>query len=125
MTSWQAVLRTDNTLTTQSEAPRAELGNTARQRAIPQSTLILAAVARLRLAWRWVERKRVLQLTSRRLRVAETISLGDKRFVSILQVDGAQFLIGGSATNVQLLACLDSTASQPERSTIEQAEATR
>jgi flagellar biogenesis protein FliO len=49
----------------------------------------------------------VAQTSSRRLRVAETVSLGEKRFVSIVQVDGAQFLIGGSATEIQLLANLN------------------
>lgn len=65
------------------------------------------AFALLRSAWQWLERKRTQQLTSRRLRVAETVSLGEKRSVSIVQVDGAQFLIGSSASSVQLLAVLD------------------
>jgi len=43
----------------------------------------------------------------RRLRVAETVSLGEKRFVSILQVDGEQFLVGGSSSNIVLLAKLE------------------
>ena len=46
-------------------------------------------------------------MSSRRLRVAETISLGEKRSVSIVQVDGAQYLIGSSVNSVQLLAVLD------------------
>ena len=60
--------------------------------------------------WKWLERKRTQQLSARRLRVAETIQLGEKRFVSILQVDGAQFLIGGAAGNVSLLAMLSTEA---------------
>lgn len=44
---------------------------------------------------------------SRRLSVSETVSLGEKRFVSILCVDGEQFLVGGSSSNVVLLAKLD------------------
>ncbi len=58
-------------------------------------------------SWRWLEQKRTQQLSSRRLRVAETISLGEKRSVSIVQVDGAQYLIGSSTGSVQLLAVLD------------------
>ncbi len=61
----------------------------------------------LQRSWRWLERKRTQQLSSRRLRVAESISLGEKRSVSIVQVDGAQYLIGCSAGSVQLLAVLD------------------
>jgi len=44
---------------------------------------------------------------SRRLRVAETVSLGEKRFVAILQVDGEQLLVGGSSSNIVLLAKLE------------------
>jgi hypothetical protein len=58
-------------------------------------------------AWKWIEAKRSQQLASRRIRVAETVSLGEKRFVSIVQVDGKQFLIGGSTGSVSLLAVLE------------------
>jgi Flagellar biosynthesis protein, FliO len=63
-----------------------------------------------RRAFRWMvrQRQRVLTArTSRRLRVVESVSLGEKRFVSILNVDGEQFLIGGSTSNIALLAKLD------------------
>ena len=43
----------------------------------------------------------------RRLRVTETISLGDKRFLSIVRVDTAEFLIGGGTGTMALLAKLD------------------
>lgn len=58
-------------------------------------------------ACQWLKRTRATQLASRRLRVSETVSLGDKRFLSIVQVDGAQFLIGCSTGNLQLLATLE------------------
>jgi flagellar biogenesis protein FliO len=45
---------------------------------------------------------------SRRLKVVETVSLGEKRFVSILNIDGEEFLLGGSASSVVVLAKLDS-----------------
>ena len=60
--------------------------------------------------WNWVMRQSRVALTrgvSRRLSVAETVSLGEKRFVSILQVDGEQFLVGGSQSNIVLLARLE------------------
>ena len=60
-------------------------------------------------AWKWLTRHGRGVLTrgvSRRLKVAETVSLGEKRFVSILQVDGEQFLVGGSPSNIVLLAKL-------------------
>ncbi len=58
-------------------------------------------------ACKWLNEKRTQQFSARRLRVSETVSLGDKRFVSIVQVDGAQILVGSSAGNVSLLAILD------------------
>jgi flagellar biogenesis protein FliO len=39
--------------------------------------------------------------------VAETVSLGEKRFVAVVQVDGRHFLLAGGATNIALLAQLD------------------
>ena len=45
-------------------------------------------------------------LRGRRLRVTDTVSLGEKRFVSIVEVDGARFLIGGAVGSVSLLAAL-------------------
>lgn len=45
---------------------------------------------------------------SRRLKVAETVSLGEKRFVLILEVDSEQFLVGGTPSNIMLLAKLES-----------------
>ena len=53
----------------------------------------------------------------RRLQLCATVALGEKRFVSIIECDGQQFLIGGGAANVSLLAQLpdtkDSSLPQP------------
>jgi hypothetical protein len=60
--------------------------------------------------WTWLTRysSRVLtRKVPRRLSVAETVSFGEKRFVSILRVDGEQFLVGGSPSNIVLLAKLE------------------
>jgi hypothetical protein len=51
-------------------------------------------------------RKKYVLTTTKRLRVAETVSLGEKRFVSIVCVEGREFLIGGGASGVSLLAQL-------------------
>jgi hypothetical protein len=64
-------------------------------------------------AWKWIVQKRTQQLATRRLRVAETVSLGEKRFVSIVQVDGTQFLVGGAAGSVSLLAVLEGAQEKP------------
>jgi hypothetical protein len=63
-----------------------------------------ALVSRL---WRWVRSIRCIRTTNKRVHVAATASLGDKRFVAVIQVDDLQFLIGGGPTKVVLLAKLD------------------
>ena len=57
--------------------------------------------------WRWLQTRRVERSGDRRLRVAETVSLGEKRFVAVVQVDGRHFLLAGGPTNIALLAQLD------------------
>jgi flagellar biogenesis protein FliO len=61
-------------------------------------------LARLR---QWLQARRVERSSDRRLRVAETVSLGEKRFVAVVQVDGRHFLLAGGPTNIALLAQLD------------------
>lgn len=50
---------------------------------------------------------RTRAVAPKQLRVAETVSLGEKRFVAIVQVEGQRFLIGGGAAGVSLLTELD------------------
>ncbi len=98
--TWTEGLRISEIAQTSSVASRPSSS-------VPYADILRNVSGTLQLAWKWLERKRTLQLASRRLRIAETISLGEKRSVSIVQVDGAQFLIGCSAGSVQLLAVLD------------------
>jgi hypothetical protein len=55
---------------------------------------------------RWLQARREERSGDRRLRVAETVSLGEKRFVAVVQVDGRHFLLAGGPTNIALLAQL-------------------
>lgn len=55
--------------------------------------------------WAWLKKNNKFAVT-KQLRVAETVSLGDKRFVSVIQVDGQKFLIGGGSSGVTLLTQL-------------------
>jgi flagellar biogenesis protein FliO len=55
----------------------------------------------------WLQARQLARSGSRRLRVAETVSLGEKRFVAVVQVDGRHFLLAGGPTNIVLLAQLD------------------
>ena len=58
-------------------------------------------------AWEWMQARQLARSNTKRLRVAETVSLGEKRFVAVVQVDGRHFLLAGGPTNIALLAQLD------------------
>jgi flagellar biogenesis protein FliO len=58
-------------------------------------------------AWNWAQQKFKSHQVRKRLRVCETVSLGEKRFVAVIQVDGEQFLVGGSSSSVSTLAHLE------------------
>jgi hypothetical protein len=58
-------------------------------------------------AWRWIRSFQLGRPEKKRLQVSATASLGEKRFVAVIQIDGREFLIGGGATSVALLAQLN------------------
>ncbi|MGH9418206.1 MAG: flagellar biosynthetic protein FliO [Terriglobales bacterium] len=43
----------------------------------------------------------------RRLRMLETLSLGDRRFVAVISVDGRELLVGGTPQSLALLTELE------------------
>jgi flagellar biogenesis protein FliO len=53
----------------------------------------------------WHRAQRVLKSRqSRRLRVRESLSLGDHRFLAVIEFDRQEFLVGGSGSSLSLLA---------------------
>ena len=99
MSEWQAVMRSGGiTIRRRSSTPTPR---------VHRDALVETVGRHVRSAWRWLERRRSAHFAARRLHVTETLSLGEKRFVSIIEVDGMQYLIGGSAENVQLLTRLE------------------
>jgi flagellar biogenesis protein FliO len=56
---------------------------------------------------RWLRARFSAATSPRRLQVTATVPLGEKRFVALVKVDGREFLVGGGAANVALLAPLD------------------
>ena len=70
-----------------------------REPAIPQPNM-------LQKIWQGVLSVMTGQTGKKRMRVCESVSLGDKRFVAIVRVDSQNFLLGGSSANVSLLAKL-------------------
>jgi flagellar biogenesis protein FliO len=51
--------------------------------------------------------------TVRRLRLSETLSLGEKRFLAVVQFQQQEFLVGGTGNSIALLAKLDAPAFTP------------
>ncbi|MGH9741683.1 MAG: flagellar biosynthetic protein FliO [Candidatus Acidiferrum sp.] len=85
------------------------------------------SVATAQPAWfvRLLERIRVLlgSITVRRrersLRLCETLPLGEKRFLAVVQIEGRRFLIGATNQSIALLDRLDSVPTQrPKRESL-------
>lgn len=56
---------------------------------------------------------RVTARRERRLRLQETLSLGERRMVAIVACDRREFLVAATGQTVSLLAPLEPTAAQP------------
>lgn len=65
-------------------------------------------------AWQWTQTRFKSHQVKKRLRVCESVSLGEKRFIAVIQVDGEQFLVGGSSNSVSTLAHLDKPKEFPD-----------
>jgi flagellar biogenesis protein FliO len=63
-------------------------------------------MARIWRAFRWMLQRVTVKQTRKNLKVCENVSLGEKRFVAVIQVDEERFLIGGSSSSVSLLTRL-------------------
>jgi flagellar biogenesis protein FliO len=50
----------------------------------------------------------------RRLRLSETLSLGEKRFLAVVQFQHQEFLVGGTGNSIALLARLDAPGMTPD-----------
>lgn len=52
----------------------------------------------------WIKSHVKIQANKKRLRVCESVSLGEKRFIAVVQLDGKEFLVGGAPNSLSLLA---------------------
>lgn len=59
--------------------------------------------------WNKARAQLVSRRSKKRLRVCDTVSLGEKRFVALIDVDGEQFLVGGASGSVATLARLEAS----------------
>jgi len=78
----------------------------AMRKEAPRKTSTLAHL------WSWLKKKCPVT-PDKRLRLAENIPLGEKRFVALVSVDDREFLIGGSASGVSLLSQWESATDSP------------
>ncbi len=67
-----------------------------------------SAPSTLARAWSWLQTK-CAQTATKRLRVSETVSLGEKRFVALVRVEDREFLIGGGSSGVSMLTALETS----------------
>jgi hypothetical protein len=73
----------------------------------PAKAIVPQTPSALNRAWAWLQTRYTTATANKRLRVAETVALGEKRFVALVCVEGREFLIGGGSSGVSLLAQLE------------------
>lgn len=69
---------------------------------------------RMRLLWLWGRVLRLSRRAPRRLRLCESLPLGERRFVAVVEFDAARFLLGGTASSLVLLARLADAGDRAE-----------
>lgn len=83
-------------------------------RRIPPPKDLQCKVARPSLLSGILSRLRGNGAGKKQLQLLETVSLGEKRFVAIINADGRKFLVGGGTSGVALLAQLDKHTNSAE-----------
>jgi hypothetical protein len=64
----------------------------------------------------WQKLLRLGQRSPKRLRLCESLPLGERRFVAVVEFDAERFLVGGTSSSMVLLSRLaDGPAQQQER----------
>jgi flagellar biogenesis protein FliO len=71
-----------------------------------------------------LSRRRFWPRRVRRLRLCETLSLGNRGFIAVVRYEEQQFLVGGTNTSIALLAQLSSPAGFERDRSIEEDSAT-
>jgi len=100
----QAPLTLEDGKPTQGQAPEAPPSGL---RAFGSLVLVLGLAGGSLWALKKYGRGRIPGSGSGKLRVEETLALGDRRFVSILEAEGERFLIGLTPQGIQLISRLD------------------
>jgi hypothetical protein len=90
-----------------AEPRKIELLKKQRVRRIPPPENFKTKIARPTLLSIILSKLRSHSPSAKKLRLVETVSLGEKRFVAIVHADGRDFLVGGGTSGVSMLAQLD------------------
>jgi flagellar biogenesis protein FliO len=93
----------------EKETDAPEIAEVMTDAEMPQATGSQRGIIRhgLSAAWKWARKHLRSGQSRKRLRVCESVSLGEKRFVAVIEVDGEQFLVGGASSSVATLARLE------------------
>lgn len=78
---------------------------------------ISASRVKLAIASLWKRAQRLARRTPKRLRLCESLALGERRFVAVVEFEGARFLLGGTATSLVLLSRLTDSRERAEDET--------
>jgi flagellar biogenesis protein FliO len=61
------------------------------------------------LIWLWERVLRISQKTPKGLRLCESLPLGDRRFVAVVEFERERFLVGGTPSSLVLLSRLENS----------------
>ena len=106
MTGWQYESRSWHEHTLSSRTLAAGPGRVAISSETDWGSAVQTLLMQIWSALQWIVQRVKVQQARKNLRVCETVSLGEKRFVAVIQVDEERFLIGGSSGSVSLLTRL-------------------
>jgi flagellar biogenesis protein FliO len=80
----------------------------------PEALRASASPFRKRLIALWERLLRLSRRTPRRLRLCESLPLGERRFVAVVEFEAARFLVGGTPSSLVLLSRLADAGNRPE-----------
>lgn len=69
---------------------------------------------RTRLIWLWERVLRISRRAPKGLRLCESLPLGERRFVAVVEYEKERFLLGGTPSSLVLLSRLDNSRSLAE-----------
>jgi flagellar biogenesis protein FliO len=71
------------------------------------------------LAALWARMRRVGSRNAKRLRLCESLALGERRFVAVVEFENERFLLGGTASSLVLLARLAGSREEQLQDTVQ------